>query len=144
MYILDLITWIGPRIGGNRHDEGRLNATFYEGFGHIRPPGIREARVFTAGRGSRVPKVQCFRVPPKPANSKSTCFCLLLGPPVLRMPCFLVPFGPSIWPPVAGVPGAPGGVSGGGRVAPGTRKLRVFAVPRASGAGMYRVFSVRL
>ena len=92
MDILDLITWIGPRIGGNRHALGRPNARFYEGIGHNRPPGIREARVFTAGRGSRVPKVQCFRVPPKPANSKSTCFCLLLGPPVLRMPCFLGPF----------------------------------------------------
>ena len=39
-----------------------------------------------------MPKVQCFCVPPKPANSKSTCFCLLLGPPVLRMPCFLGSF----------------------------------------------------
>ena len=39
-----------------------------------------------------MPKVQCFRVPPKPANSKSTCFCLLLGPPVPRMPCFLGSF----------------------------------------------------
>ena len=83
---------IGPRIGGKGHGEGRVHAAFYEWFGHFRPPGIREARVFTARRGSRVPKVQCFRVPPKPANSKSTCFCLLLGPPVLRMPCFLGPF----------------------------------------------------
>ena len=89
MYILDLITWIGPRIGGNRHAEGRLNAAFYEGFGHIRPPGIGEPRVFRGIPGTWCSNPSCFTVPAATRISGTTYFCGFPATGVPNMQCFL-------------------------------------------------------